>query len=156
MVTTLAKNVDSQPVHADCQAHILETLGMEAKRTLLRLRGPRDPATRLNLGQQERDLGALAINYFRQALTLSPLSLHLYDELRKMYGTLGLYDKIKPLLEDGLGKVQSEIKLVQASSLARKARKLELLRRAENEFKSRILTTEKRKKKAEAWKAKSK
>jgi hypothetical protein len=104
-----------------------------------------EPLGRDKLTEKGVEHGKLALEYFKKAISLKPLSLHLYDELRRVYGTLELYDEIPKLFEESLKMVQHETTLAKATG---NLKRLQSLRRTEQAFKLRLKTTEKRRNKA--------
>jgi hypothetical protein len=109
-------------VHAACQARILEELGTRAHNQMLEKVWQRrgHSRSRDKLTSDELAQGELAIAYFKKASALSPLSIHLYDKLRRVYGALERYDEIKTLLDHALSVVRSESALAKAAGVRRR------------------------------------
>jgi len=140
-----------QLVHAACQVRIFQALGMNARDKMLREVSQKrtDPETPDKLTEEGLAQARLAIEYFEKAIALSPLSLHLHDRLRNVYGTLGRYENIKKLLDDSLKKVQEEAKLARSDG---NVKRQHALHRAEEAFKLRLQATETRRTNVAKWK----
>ena len=147
------KNIEGQRVHVGYQARIFEALGVQARNDMLtaiqekRTDGfNRDKFSEAGLAQ-----GEMAIAYFKKAIDVSPLSIHLYDRLRRVYGSLERYDEIQKLYSDGLNRIKRDAVIAKATGSARRQASL---RRAEQALSSRLKTTKSRAERAKKRKDK--
>ena len=145
--------IAGERVHVSYQARIFEEFGKQAQKRMLSAveerrkdKFSRDKFTESGLAQAE-----LAIAYFKKAIDVSPLSIHLYDRLRRVYGSLERYDEIQKLFSDGLSRIKRDAVIAKATGLRRRQAKL---RRAEKALSARLKTNKDRAERAKKRKEK--
>ena len=122
------------------EVRILDDMGTEGNSQMLARRRQQDGPARIVLDSNQVNYGKRSVGYYLKAIELSPLSMHLYDRLAKVYGTLEYYDMIQPLYVAGLDKVQAQIaEIDKAKPFTGKKKRLGFLRRAELTFNDRII-----------------
>ena len=98
--------------------------------------------------QQDKD----RVPYLKNAIAASPLSIHQYDALCKIYGRTKDYKEIVPLFDQGLKEVNQRIaKLPGSPTKASDKKKLAALSRLKTDFESRIKQVGVRKQRADEF-----
>jgi hypothetical protein len=128
-------------VHAGLQARIWLDLSERAARP---------PEPEAHHAQQDKN----QVAYLQKAIAASPLSLHLYDRLCRVYGSLKLYDQIVPLFEGGLKEVEKRLaELPNPPQKVSDKRRSKSLNRWKEDFNLRIKQVGARKEEADEFRA---